>query len=85
MVEAASRPGGWDGLVYRRLHGSPEADPSPYTPEALVAVSRSLAQEAERADTWCVLDNTALGHAIPDALRLLEAATHPAGGTFPFI
>ena len=35
VVPAAAKPGGWDGLVYYRLHGSPKVYYSAYTDEYL--------------------------------------------------
>lgn len=65
--EAAS-PGGWGGLRYWRLHGSPRMYWSPYAGEALSALAESIQQAA--APAWVVFDNTASGAAAADALRL---------------
>jgi uncharacterized protein YecE (DUF72 family) len=70
VVPEAAAPGGWPGFVYRRLHGSPEIYYSPYGADRLDAYADALAAEAREAETWCIFDNTALGHAIPDALAL---------------
>jgi uncharacterized protein YecE (DUF72 family) len=67
-VPAAAEPGGWPGLVYHRLHGSPRMYYSPYEDAALDALAASLTSAA--ADAWCVFDNTASGAAAADALRL---------------
>lgn len=69
-VPAAAEPGGWPGLVYRRLHGSPVIYRSAYEPAFLDALAARLA--ARRAETWCVFDNTASGAAAADALALLR-------------
>ena len=72
-VPEAARPGGWDGLVYHRLHGSPRMYWSAYAPPFLAALAARL--EARRTETWCVFDNTAAGAALADALatmRLIE-------------
>jgi len=71
LVPDAARPGGWQGLVYCRLHGSPEMYRSDYSQDRLEAYAKALATEARRAETWCIFDNTALGHAIPNALSLM--------------
>lgn len=69
---AAARPGGWDGLVYYRLHGSPTIYRSPYAPAYLDALARTLTQHrAAGTPVWCIFDNTAEGAAAADALRLL--------------
>jgi uncharacterized protein YecE (DUF72 family) len=64
-------PGGWAGLLYLRLHGSPRIYYSGYSPATLGALARRLRQARDAgADCWCVFDNTAAGLAIPDALSL---------------
>jgi uncharacterized protein YecE (DUF72 family) len=71
-VPAAAESGGWDGLLYLRLHGSPEIYYSPYPPDALERIAERLAAEAVRRPVWCIFDNTALGHATADALAVLS-------------
>lgn len=71
-VPGADRPGGWDGLMYVRLHGSPEIYHSPYPPETLERVAAWLEVEGRRRPAWCIFDNTALGHATGDALAVLR-------------
>jgi uncharacterized protein YecE (DUF72 family) len=69
---AAAQPGGWRGLTYRRLHGSPLIYRSPYTDETLEVISNQLADEARRdAETWCIFDNTAGSAATGNALDLV--------------
>ncbi len=65
---AASTPGGWAGLRYWRLHGSPRTYWSAYNEESLQELARAV--RAERAEIWIVFDNTAQGHAFPNALEL---------------
>ncbi len=67
----AGEPGGWRGLTYLRLHGSPRIYYSAYAPEVLAATAERIAREA--APTWCVFDNTAEGCALPDALTVMAA------------
>jgi uncharacterized protein YecE (DUF72 family) len=67
VVPRAAQPGGWPGITYHRLHGSPEMYRSPYPPKALDALAASM-----HGNAWCIFDNTALGEAIGDALALLE-------------
>jgi uncharacterized protein YecE (DUF72 family) len=68
-VPAAGDPGGWRGLSYYRLHGSPRIYYSPYDTEALVGVASRLASDAAAgAETWCIFDNTAAFAATGDAL-----------------
>ncbi len=69
-------PGGWDGLQYVRLHGSPRVYYSAYALELLQALSVRL-RLAQGVETWCIFDNTAAGAAVADAreLQALLAAT----------
>lgn len=68
-VPAASEPGGYDGLVYIRLHGSPRIYYSAYPPEQLDGIARIVEEKSARGiSTWCIFDNTALGAATADAL-----------------
>ncbi len=47
VVPAAAEPGGWNGLVYYRLHGSPEIYYSDYPDESLRALAETLASAPE--------------------------------------
>ena len=72
LSPAAARPGGWRGLAYYRLHGSPTIYRSPYSPRYLDALARTLAAHlAAGTPVWCIFDNTAEGAAAADALGLL--------------
>lgn len=72
-VPGAARAGGWSGLAYYRLHGSPRMYYSAYGPEQLAAIGERLAADARRAEeVWCMFDNTTLGAATGDALWLRE-------------
>lgn len=73
LLPTAAEPGGWKGLAYYRLHGSPRVYYSNYEPERLDSVARSLAEAARRGRRcWCIFDNTAAGAATADALALQE-------------
>lgn len=72
VVDAAGLPGGWGGLVYYRLHGSPKKYYSDYPAEYLAALAAKLAAAARSAPVWCVFDNTAAGAATANALGLLD-------------
>ena len=68
-VPAARNPGGYQRVVYIRLHGSPRIYYSAYTPEVLEDVAKEIQSvAAENTQTWCIFDNTALGFATSDAL-----------------
>ena len=68
VVDGASEPGGWDGLVYYRLHGSPRVYYSAYDDAYLDALADRLTETAKSADVWCIFDNTAEGAAAVNAL-----------------
>lgn len=67
VVPAAASPGGWRGLTYLRLHGSPQMYASSYA-DRLPAIAETLRQAPGEA--WCIFDNTRLGAAAADALAL---------------
>ena len=69
---AAAAPGGWTGLAYWRLHGSPHMYRSSYGEDALDRVAREMrAAMAARSRAWCMFDNTAVSAATGNALSLL--------------
>jgi uncharacterized protein YecE (DUF72 family) len=69
----AGRPGGWDGLVYYRLHGSPRMYYSNYESAVLIPLASELsAIAASGRDAWCIFDNTARGAATANALEMME-------------
>ncbi len=70
-VPGAGELGGWQGLSYYRLHGSPRIYYSPYSEEALARMSETLTQEAQVGrESWCIFDNTAAFAATRDALEV---------------
>jgi uncharacterized protein YecE (DUF72 family) len=78
----AGEPGGWGGLVYRRLHGSPEIYHTDYGAERLAAIAATVRADGARAPTWCVFDNTALG-AAPENARTVWSALRSESGNPP--
>jgi uncharacterized protein YecE (DUF72 family) len=74
----ADEPGGWRGMAYFRLHGSPRMYYSSYTPEYLDALTARIADARRRGPVWCIFDNTTLGAAAANALDLLERLGVPA-------
>jgi uncharacterized protein YecE (DUF72 family) len=67
----AGETGGWEGLAYYRWHGSPRIYYSDYDDAAMKLLERRLDGMCERGvPTWCILDNTALGAALGNALAL---------------
>jgi uncharacterized protein YecE (DUF72 family) len=67
----AERPGGWRGLVYFRLHGSPHIYWSSYDTPRLEAIASAIREQAAATEVWCVFDNTASGAAMRNACELL--------------
>lgn len=77
----AAHPGGWSGLKYYRLHGSPiiyrSAYPLDYIHKLAGNLQRNVSQDVP---TWCIFDNTAEGAATHNALQLghlLSAVERP--------
>jgi uncharacterized protein YecE (DUF72 family) len=78
-VPEAGRPGGWAGLTYCRLHGSPRIYYSAYSDETVQAVVAQLAiNAAEGSECWCIFDNTAAGAATANALTARETVASGA-------
>ena len=50
---------------------------SDYAETYLAALSQTLLDASRAAPTWCIFDNTALGFAISNALRVLERVRRP--------
>lgn len=71
-VAAAAEPGGWRGMAYYRLHGSPRTYYSSYTDEYLDALASRIREDVNAGrETWCIFDNTAAGAAAQNALDLV--------------
>lgn len=75
----AAAPGGWPGLVYLRLHGSPRRYWSSY-PDSLLRqlASRLVLAQEDGVPCWCVFDNTASGAAVGNALALERMLNSPS-------
>jgi uncharacterized protein YecE (DUF72 family) len=72
IVPAAAKPGGWRGLSYWRLHGSPRTYRSSYDDGRLDLYAAMLREEQLAGrPAWCMFDNTAGSAALGDALGLL--------------
>jgi uncharacterized protein YecE (DUF72 family) len=70
VVPQAAVPGGCDGFVYYRLHGSPRTYYSAYDDVALHVMGDRL--RAATVPSWCTFDNIALDAATANALELIE-------------
>lgn len=72
-LPAAAAPSPHGALRYWRWHGSPRVYYSAYEPERLRAMAAAArAGAGGGAETWCIFDNTAAGHAVADALAFQE-------------
>jgi len=71
ICEAAARPGGWPGLSYWRLHGSPVMYRSSYADR--VAEYADAIEATDSGESWCIFDNTASSAGAGDALALQRA------------
>ncbi len=71
-VPEAAHPGGWEGMVYRRLHGSPRMYYSAYSSDFLADAARAMQAMPGTVEAWCIFDNTALGEATGNALSMMQ-------------
>jgi uncharacterized protein YecE (DUF72 family) len=74
-----SRPGGWPGLVYFRLHGAPRTYWSRYDISTIAALATAL-QQTDASEAWCIFDNTASGAAFENASELQSMMPSPQRG-----
>lgn len=72
LCPEAAQPGGWSGVRYWRLHGSPVMYRSSYQGRLEPYAEELRQASSEGADAWCIFDNTASSAATGDALMLLE-------------
>jgi uncharacterized protein YecE (DUF72 family) len=76
IIPEAKDPGGWNGLVYFRLHGFPRKYYSAYDPEFLSSLSILMSHLSRDSHVWCIFDNTASGAAVGNALELQTLLLH---------
>jgi uncharacterized protein YecE (DUF72 family) len=72
---AAGQPGDHvptGAASYIRLHGTPHIYYSSYPRDALRRFARQVEAAAQNGDAWCIFDNTAEGHSVPNALEVLR-------------
>lgn len=73
VLPQAFEPGGWRGLTYHRLHGSPTIYRSAYSSEFVDELASSFERRMkESCLAWCIFDNTVEGAATINALELGE-------------
>ena len=74
-VPNAAQPGGWSGLKYFRLHGSPRMYYSAYSAGYLAMIRAALdVSSMTPSEVWCMFDNTTLGAATGNALEVANMA-----------
>jgi len=73
-----ARPGGAASPVYWRFHGAPRIYYDAYDAEALQRIAKAVAMHAT-VRRWVIFDNTAAGHAVPNAaaLQTITASSSP--------
>lgn len=70
-VAGAGETGGWAGLRYMRLHGSPQMYRSSY--DATAIERHATAARKAGVDSWTIFDNTMTGAATLNALAMRAA------------
>lgn len=70
VVEEMGEPGGWEGIVYYRLHASPTSETS-YTTDYLKGLASKLLNVKEPTQAWCIFDNAAI-YARPNAHDMMK-------------
>ena len=70
-------PGGWRGLAYYRLHGSPNVYYSEYPPQFLTELAQGIREMLHERPVWCIFDNTAEGAATGNALAMQDLVPAP--------
>jgi uncharacterized protein YecE (DUF72 family) len=73
LCDSAARPGGWAGIRYWRLHGSPVIYRSSYADRIGDYAALRKEEEARARPVWCIFDNTASSAGGVDALQLVQA------------
>ena len=75
LLEPARQSTGTGSLRYWRWHGAPRMYYSAYDDEALRAMAAEVLRDTPTgAEAWVMFDNTAHGHAVPNALRFGDIA-----------
>jgi uncharacterized protein YecE (DUF72 family) len=78
LAPGGERPGGWPGLQYRRLHGSPRTYYSSYDEAQLRQLATGFQRRGDlTVRRWCIFDNTASGVAASNALELDALLSKP--------
>lgn len=73
ICDAAARPGGWRGVAYWRLHGSPVTYRSSYADRLQDYAELLTSDDAPGRAVWCIFDNTASSAGAGNALALIDS------------
>jgi uncharacterized protein YecE (DUF72 family) len=85
-VEGGGEPGGWRGLAYFRLHGSPRIYYSSYDDDYLESLASRLDElRRHRIPGWCIFDNTTLGAGTSNALALQQRLAKPISASVSYL
>lgn len=72
------QPGGWTGMAYYRLHGSPRVYYSSYDADFLARLAERVRDhQRARIPCWCIFDNTTLGAGTGNAISVLQRLGRP--------
>lgn len=75
VATTSGDPGGWQGIVYYRWHGSPVRYYSSYDDSTLTGLANRARSSSTAREIWCIFDNTAEGAAIDNAFVLQTELT----------
>lgn len=73
LCDSAATPGGWQGISYWRLHGSPVMYRSSYEDRVEHYAEQLRSEESLGSPVWCIFDNTASSAGAGNALALMDA------------
>jgi len=76
-IPEAANPGGWDGLAYYHLRGTPRTHYSTYPEEFLEVLATSIADRHPDAETWVIFDHASPAAAVRNAIVLSDLANPP--------
>jgi uncharacterized protein YecE (DUF72 family) len=80
---ACLEAGGWQGLHYFRLHGSPRVYYSVYDTGQIQRLAQQLSSLNLDVPCWCIFDNTVLGGATANALALRKLMAKHGRSAWP--
>jgi uncharacterized protein YecE (DUF72 family) len=76
-VPEAANPGGWEGLAYYHLRGTPRTHYSVYTEEFLESLATSIADRHPEGESWVIFDHVAPAASARNAISLNDISNPP--------